>query len=141
MDRLIKHIVIHCSATPPDMDIGATEIDKWHRQRGWSEIGYHYVIRLNGTLEKGRDLKKIPSQAKGFNQHAIGICYVGGVDENLKAKDTRTKWQKQTMETLVKTLHEIFPEALILGHRDLPGVNKECPSFDVKKWLNEIGIL
>lgn len=138
MNRKIKYIIIHCSATPPKLDIGAAEIDRWHRQRGWNEIGYHFVIRKNGTLEKGRDLYKVPAQAKGYNKNAIGICYVGGLDEELKPKDTRTNWQKTTMEALVKALHDIYPEAEILGHRDLPGVHKSCPSFDVKTWLKEI---
>lgn len=140
MKRKINLIVIHCSATPPKLDIGAAEIDRWHRQRGWNEIGYHFVIRENGTLEKGRDLHKIPAQAKGYNKNAIAICYVGGLDENLNPKDTRTENQKKTMEALVKALHDIYPNAEILGHRDLPGVHKACPSFDVKTWLKQIDL-
>jgi len=138
--RSIHHIVLHCSATPPKLDIGASEINRWHIQRGWRKIGYHFVIRQDGTLEQGRKLNEIPAQARGYNKHAIAICYVGGVDKNGAPKDTRTDAQKETMATLVATLHELFPNAEILGHRDLPGVKKACPSFDVKTWLNEIDL-
>ncbi len=136
--RSIQYIIIHCSATPPKLDVGAAEINRWHRQRGWSEIGYHFVIRKNGTLEKGRDLWKIPAQAKGYNKNAIGICYIGGLNASGKPEDTRTPAQKETMKALVLALRDIYPEAKILGHRDLPGVHKACPSFDVKEWLNDI---
>ena len=138
--RPIREIIIHCAATPPNMDIGATEIDRWHRQRGFKGIGYHFVIRRSGVLEQGRPLERIGAHAKGHNRYSIGICWVGGLDKNGKPADNRTDAQRTTLETLVKALHSIYPYARILGHRDLPGVNKACPCFDVDRWLYEIGI-
>lgn len=134
-------IVIHCSATRPSMDVGAKEIDRWHKAQGWQKIGYHYVIRRNGHLETGRREDEIGAHAAGHNHNSIGVCWVGGVHEDsLGPEDNRTDEQKAALANIVRTLHGKYPQAHILGHTDLPNVNKACPSFDVAKWLKEIGL-
>lgn len=134
--RDIDLIVVHCSATPSVMNIGVEQIDQWHKDRGWRGCGYHFVIRRDGTIEKGRDVKDMGSHARGFNTSSIGICYAGGVDDNGKPEDNRTEAQKASMKHLLDTLTMIFSDAEVVGHCDLPGVTKACPSFDVQKWYN-----
>ncbi|MGI6245182.1 MAG: N-acetylmuramoyl-L-alanine amidase [Pseudochelatococcus sp.] len=141
MMRKITHIVIHCSATPPERDVAAAEIDRWHRERGWAGIGYHFVIRLDGTVERGRAEAQAGAHVAGHNANSIGICYVGGVSaSNVNvAQDTRTPAQKAAMERLVRELLTRYPGAEVLGHRDFPGVGKACPSFDARAWWREAG--
>lgn len=129
-------IVVHCSATRATDDIGAKDIDRWHKQRGWFEIGYHYVIRRDGTIEKGRPDDKPGAHARGYNHKSLGICLAGGVAPNGKTPENNfTPHQFASLATLLKQLKAKHPNAEILGHRDLPGVNKACPSFDVREWL------
>ena len=134
--RQITHLVIHCSATPAGRDIGAREINRWHRKRGWRGIGYHYVIRLDGTIETGRPLAEAGAHVDGQNRHLVGICLIGGVsaDNPLEAQNTFTKAQMQSLRDLVTELRDQFPDADVCGHRDMPGVKKACPSFDVRAW-------
>ena len=138
--RNIKLLIIHCSATPPSLNIGAIEIDKWHKDRGWSGIGYHYVIRRNGLVECGRPLLKSGAHAKGYNSKSIGICLVGGIDGAKKPDNNFAAAQFAALTLLLKDLISLFPKADILGHRDLPSVSKACPCFDVKLWLKDIGL-
>lgn len=128
--RNIKNIVWHCSATREGQHFTAKDIDKWHRQRGWSEIGYNYVVLLDGTIEIGRNVNRIPAHVRGYNKSSIACCYIGGVDKNQKAKDTRTDAQKETMLLLTKGLSAMYINAKIKGHRDFPKVAKACPCFD-----------
>nr|DAD63338.1 MAG TPA: endodeoxyribonuclease I [Caudoviricetes sp.] len=131
--RQIKYLVVHCSATPEGRNHTAKDIDAWHRQRGFDGIGYNYVIRLDGTVEEGRDVNKIPSHVKGYNKESIGICYIGGIDKNtLQPKDTRTPFQKEALKKLLTELKKLYPQAEILGHRDFPNVAKACPCFNAK---------
>lgn len=131
--RQIKYLVVHCSATPEGRNHTAKDIDAWHRQRGFDGIGYNYVIRLDGTIEEGRDVNKIPSHVKGYNKESIGICYIGGIDKNtLQPKDTRTSAQKEALKKLLVELKKLYPQAEILGHRDFPNVAKACPCFNAK---------
>lgn len=134
--RRIDYIVIHCSATMPSMDIGVEEIRRWHvKGNGWRDVGYHRIIRRDGTVEQGRDLKTIGAHVKGFNNHSIGICWVGGLNEETKqAEDNRTKEQKISLRQEVSRLLEAFPDAVLMGHNDFPNVNKDCPCFDVCEW-------
>lgn len=132
--KTTDHIVVHCAATPPDMDIGRREIDRWHRGRGFLGIGYHFVIRRNGDIEKGRELEAIGAHARGFNNRSIGICLVGGVDEHNKPQDNFTEEQKKNLALLIDQMLTIWPDCKVVGHRDLPGVQKACPSFDVGPW-------
>ena len=131
--RTIHYLVVHCSATPEGRDHTAKDIDLWHRQRGFNEIGYNYVVRLDGKIEGGRDVDKIPAHVTNHNKDSIGICYIGGIDKNtLRPKDTRTAEQKEALKKLLTELKALYPEAEILGHRDFPGVAKACPCFNAK---------
>ena len=101
--RTIKEIIIHCADTPEGRDDKAADIDRWHKQRGFDRIGYHYVIDLDGTIEAGRDPDCIGAHCKGHNTNSIGICYIGGADrDTLKPKDTRTYAQKASLLLLLK---------------------------------------
>jgi len=132
-------IILHCSATKPDQDIGARTIRKWHTTppRNWSDIGYHYVIRLDGQLEYGRPLSKAGAHTKGFND-SIGVCYVGGLDGDGVPADTMTMEQELTWLRLVDSLRTSFGELAIDGHNSF--ARKACPCFDVKEkygWLDQ----
>jgi len=139
--RKIDTIVIHCSATPEGRDVSVATIRKWHKDRGWRDIGYHYVIGLNGEIWKGRPIRQRGAHVKGHNTGSIGICYVGGVtnDGRLAPKDTRTPEQKTALVSLIRGLLVDYPAIkTICGHRDFPGVAKACPCFDAipeYKWL------
>lgn len=129
--REITEIIIHCSATLPGQKVTAEDIDKWHKMRGWRKIGYHYVIRENGYLERGRDEWEIGAHCKGHNRHSIGVCYVGGLDKDGKPADTRTKAQKLALLNLLRELKRKYPKAKIYGHRDFAA--RDCPCFDARK--------
>lgn len=128
-------IVVHCAATKPKQDIGAADIDRWHRALGWACIGYHFVIRRDGTLEEGRIENQIGAHAEGHNANSVAICMAGGVDDNLKAQNNFTEAQFKTLAEKLRELKAKYPHAVIQGHRDFPKVAKDCPSFDVKAWL------
>ena len=128
--RSITLIVIHCSAVKPDQMSSAAQIDTWHRQRGFHlGIGYHYVIRRDGSIEKGRPEWLIGAHCMNHNAHSIGICYEGGLDIRGDPADTRTEAQKVAMRQLLEDLHERYPRALILGHHDL-NPHKACPCIE-----------
>lgn len=121
------------------MDIGAEEIRRWHLRRGWFDIGYHYVIRRNGKIEKGREDDVPGAHARGFNHLSLGICLVGGVAEDKKTPENNfTPEQFDSLASLLTGLKFDYPDAEIVGHRDLPNVTKACPSFDVKEWLDSL---
>ena len=126
----IRKIIIHCSATRAgDDSVNAAVIDKWHKARGWSGIGYHFVILIDGTIETGRKINVRGAHTKGLNSESWGICYVGGVEQDGKTpKDTRTEKQKDSLAYLLYFLKLFAPEATIHGHRDFS--HKACPSFD-----------
>lgn len=130
----VDYIVVHCSATKPEQDIGADEIRLWHRQRGWLDIGYHKVIRRDGTVEDGRPLHAQGAHARGFNDVSIGICLVGGINARGKPANNYTTEQLTALAALLDSLQMRHPRANVLGHRDLPNVAKACPCFDVKPW-------
>ena len=133
--RKIKRIIIHCSATQPSLDVGVAWIDELHRNRGWREIGYHHVIRRDGTLEKGRDEAVVGAHAKGHNTDSIGICLMGGIDSTGKPEFNYTHQQMENLEFLVRSLQDKYGTLTVLGHRDLPGVMKACPCFSVRKYF------
>lgn len=136
--RDIKRIIIHCSATPPDMDIGVKEIRDWHvKGNGWKDIGYHYVIRLNGEIESGRSIDQVGAHTKGHNSDSIGICYIGGLNKNNKPKDTMYKCQEDSMRELIFSLRVVADEELTIhGHNEFS--DKACPSFKVNKKFKDI---
>lgn len=131
MTRNITEIIIHCSATIEGKHFTAGDINRWHRQRGFTSIGYHYVILLNGEIQQGRDLQQIGAHCKGHNRQSIGICYIGGLDNKGIAKDTRTPKQKDSLYRLLQSLKRQFPDAHIVGHNNF--ANKDCPCFDAEK--------
>ena len=128
--RRIDEIIIHCTATKEGVDVDAKTIDKWHKQRGWKGIGYHYVIKLDGTVEKGRNDEEVGAHCTNHNANSIGIVYVGGLDNNGKPKDTRTGAQKESMWNLLRILLIKYPTANVHGHNEF--ANKACPCFDVQ---------
>lgn len=127
--RIINEIIVHCTATPEGRECTVAQIREWHRQRGFSDIGYHYVIHLDGTMEPGRDVDLSGAHCLNHNAHSIGVVYVGGVAKDGKTpKDTRTDEQKAALAALLMDLRRLYPSAKIHGHRDF--ANKACPSFD-----------
>lgn len=136
----IKGMVIHCSATKPQMDIGVDEIEQWHLQRGFLEIGYHFIIRRDGTIENGRMIDQDGAHAKGYNRGTIGICLVGGLNRKGKPERNFTNEQEAALIKLVKEMYDYYPIKFIVGHRDLPKVKKECPCFEVDDFLAENGL-
>ena len=155
--KRVDEIIIHCTATPRDTVVTIDDIEQWHLKRGFTGIGYHYVIGLNGEKWNGRDVDLIGAHVNGYNAHSIGISYVGGLENKpgvpynkLKAKDTRTEAQKASLLSLLVELRKLYPKAKISGHRDFsPDKNhngivepqewiKCCPSFDAKKEYSRI---
>jgi len=132
MIRKINKIIVHCTATPEGREVSVKEITAWHKARGFSDIGYHYIVALDGKIYEGRPVQLSGAHCLGHNANSIGVVYVGGMDKNMKkAKDTRTPEQKDGLARLLKSLVLIHPEAQIYGHRDFEK-NKECPSFDAR---------
>lgn len=129
--RNINRIVIHCADTYPSMDIGRKEIDQWHRERGWNGIGYHYVVRRNGTIEVGRPESVQGAHVSGHNEDTIGIVYAGGKGNDGKPEDNRTYEQRSGLLLLVNDLKRRYPGVNVVGHHDLDPV-KACPCFNAK---------
>ena len=129
--RTIKEIIVHCSATKEGQDFTIADIKKWHLARGFSDIGYHYIIYRDGSIHTGRNVNISGAHCEGHNSYSIGICYIGGLDKSGKAKDTRTDAQKDTLLKLLKQLKQLYPKATIHGHYEY--ANKACPCFNVKE--------
>ena len=151
----LKRLVIHCTDTPEGREVTSADIWHWHCDpmskggRGWKQVGYTDMIHLNGGVERlvrnnedeNVDPWEVTNGAAGFNSTSRHIVYVGGRTKDCKrTKDTRTAKQKEAMAKYVKDFHRKHPAIPIVGHRDLPGVSKDCPCFDVASWLREIGI-
>lgn len=129
--RDIKEIIVHCAATPEGRDFTVAQIKQWHLQRGFTDIGYHYVVYRDGSIHTGRPESKSGAHCTGHNAISIGVCYIGGMDAaNKNPKDTRTPAQKASLLKLLKELKAKYPKAKIFGHRNF--ANKACPSFDAK---------
>lgn len=138
--RPIKEIVLHCAATQEGKDFTVADIKRWHLGRGFSDIGYHYVIYRDGSVNIGRNININGAHVSGYNSNTIGICYIGGVDKNGKAKDTRTPQQKDALFNLVEELLKIYnltPDK-VKGHYEYPKVAKACPSFDMDVFRKEL---
>jgi N-acetylmuramoyl-L-alanine amidase len=129
--REITKVIVHCAATPEGRDVATEEIKRWHtEERGWSDIGYHWVIELDGSTNEGRSEDINGAHCRGHNSDSIGICYVGGSDSEGNPKDTRTEGQRDALVTLIKEILDRHPDAEVFGHRDFS--TKACPSFDAK---------
>lgn len=145
-------IVVHCSATPPSADIGASTIRLWHKRQGWADIGYHFVIRRDGSIETGRDKWRVGSHVKGHNSNSVAVCMVGGVDEDGRPANNFTEDQFASLKQLLRHLRAFYglTNDAICGHRDLSPDRdgdgtveanewvKACPSFDVRDWVREV---
>ena len=130
--RKITEIIVHCTATPESKDFTVKDIDRWHIQRGFRCIGYHWVIYRDGSVHCGRQEGLIGAHCTGHNSHSIGVVYVGGLAKDGKTpKDTRTPQQKNALVKLLRELKQRYPTAAIHSHRDF--ANKACPSFDATK--------
>lgn len=150
MRSVTDFLVVHCSATRPGQDIGVAEIDEWHRAppREWDAIGYHAVVRLDGSIEFGRQFDQPGAHVKGFNRRSVGVCIVGGLDQSGAPANTYSKQQLESLKVVLRLLRLAYPNARILGHRDLsPDTDgdgvveqsewlKDCPCFDVPKWVD-----
>lgn len=132
--RKINKLIVHCSATPEYKNFDVNDIREWHvKGNGWSDCGYHYVIKLDGTLQEGRPVEKIGAHCAGHNRDSIGVCYIGGMDKNMKEwKDTRTPEQTETLHDLLSDLKQTHPSAIVYGHKDFTD-KKKCPSYDAKE--------
>lgn len=136
--RKINGIILHCSATREGQDFTTNTIKKWHLERGFSDIGYHYVIYRDGSVNLGRDIDLSGAHTSGYNSKTIGICYIGGCDQNLKSKDTRTEAQKKTLIELVNQLMDMYnltPKD-VYGHYQF--ANKSCPSFKIEPFRDSL---
>lgn len=151
----MKYLVLHCTATPEGREVTSGEIRHWHTDpvkkggRGWKQVGYTDMIHLDGRVERlvrnNEDAEvdpwEVTNGAKGYNTVSRHVVYVGGVSKDGKtAKDTRTEAQLKAMTAYVRDFHARFPQIRIVGHGELPGVKKACPSFNVQEWLRSIGI-
>jgi len=135
--RDINKIIIHCSATREGQAFSVDTIKQWHLARGWSDVGYHYVVHLDGSISYGRDINKRGAHCKNHNTGSIGICYIGGVEADGKTpKDTRTPEQKESLLELIKVLKKLNSSAVVHGHRDFAA--KACPSFDATTEYKDI---
>lgn len=135
--RKITHIVLHCTATQPTATVISIQ-SYWRNALKWKSPGYHYLIEASGKVHNLHP-EHLPSNGvAGHNANSIHVSYIGGIDAFGKPKDTRTQAQIDSMVMLLKTLRQKYPAARILGHRDFPGVNKACPSFDVASWLKTV---
>ncbi|MFZ5676305.1 MAG: N-acetylmuramoyl-L-alanine amidase [Pseudomonadota bacterium] len=137
--RTTTYIVLHCSATSSMADIGASEIRHWHKAKGWSDIGYHFVVRRDGEVEEGRSLDEVGSHVRNYNASSVGVCLVGGVDARQRPKNNFTAAQWSALKALLTDLQRQFPSSRVIGHRDFPGVNKACPCFDAVDWAKANG--
>ena len=149
----MQYLVIHCTATPEGREVSAAEIRRWHTApvsqggRGWKQVGYTDMVHLDGRIERLADNNEdanvdpweVTNGAAGYNSVSRHIVYVGGCDNHLAPKDTRTEAQREALKHYVEDFHARFPQVRIVGHHELnPG--KACPSFDVRTWLRSIGI-
>ena len=133
----VDKVIVHCTATPEGRHTTVEDVRRWHLDRGWSDIGYHFLIYLDGSVHAGRPVEKPGAHTRGHNKESIGIAYVGGIDKvNFKAKDTRTEEQKDALVDMLEYFKIQHANAVIHGHRDF--ANKACPSFDATKEYDNI---
>lgn len=125
-------IFVHCSATKATQDVGVREIRQWHKEQGWLDVGYHFIIRRDGTVEDGRHIDAVGSHAKGHNHNSVGVCLVGGIDEKGRPEANFAPQQMASLRTLLETLMDKYPSAVLKAHHDV--APKACPSFDLQRW-------
>lgn len=135
--RLIKYLVVHCTATPQTATVQSIQ-KYWKNTLKWKSPGYHVIVKPDGTAVELLSIDQVSNGVGGWNSSLINISYIGGVDAKGNALDNRTAAQKQTILNYLKKWKTMFPNAIIQGHRDFPGVTKACPSFDAKKEYQNI---
>ena len=134
--RKINKIIVHCTATPQGREVSINDVRRWHvEERGWRDVGYHFLISLDGTVEEGRPIEQTGAHTRGNNWDSIGIAYVGGLDSDMKPLDTRTDAQKDSLIDLLCQIKDCYG-GVVYGHRDFS--SKDCPSFDAKKEYENI---
>ena len=126
-------IFVHCSATKPSQDVGVREIRQWHKQQGWLDVGYHFIIKRDGTVEEGRPVDVVGSHVKDWNSKSVGVCLVGGIDDKAKFAANFTPAQMHSLKVKLEELKALYPQAVIKAHHDV--APKACPSFDLGRWL------
>ena len=134
--RTISKIIIHCSATRASQVVLLEDIRRWHLERGFSDIGYHFIVHQNGWIDYGRPLSLPGAHCKGHNHDSIGICYIGGLDDNGIPCDTREPLQKLSLEFIVRRMLNKYPRATVHGHNEF--ANKACPCFDMDEFRKEV---
>ena len=134
--RKITEIIVHCTATKEGKNITVEDVRRLHKKKGWSDIGYHFLIYLDGAVHAGRSIDVVGAHTKGHNAYSIGVCYVGGLDTSGKAKDTRTAAQKKSLLALLTELKTRYPNATIHGHNEF--ANKACPCFNANEEYKNI---
>lgn len=135
--RKITEVIVHCSATAEGKDFTVADIRRWHLARNFSDVGYHWVVYRDGSINKGRDESIIGAHCTGHNSNSVGVCYIGGCASDGKTpKDTRTPEQKTALVKLLKELKQRYPSAVIRSHRDF--ATKACPSFDATKEYKQL---
>lgn len=140
INRPISELIVHYTATPVGMDVDAEKIREWHiTDRGWKDIGYHFVVLPDGNVQIGRDIAQTGAHCAQHNFESIGICYVGGLDENGKGADTRTPEQKVALRAVLTVLKSIFTEAKVFGHKNLTPT--ACPGYDAKQEYADISAM
>lgn len=137
--KCTKYIVVHCSASQPKSDYDWKSIDQIHRSKGFITIGYHYVIKTDGTIQNGRNIDALGAHAVGYNNESVSVCLVGGVDKGGKSTNNFTNEQLESLSKLLNWLYYIYwdEQPTVLGHRDLKDVHKDCPCFDVKSFWDK----
>ena len=143
--RRIDLILVHCTATPKGKNFTVDDVRSWHTApkekggRGWPDIGYHYVIHLDGSVHLGRDVDLVGAHCEGHNANSIGIVYVGGMSADGKNnEDTRTEAQKLALLDLLVKLKKLYPNAEISGHRNYDKKGKTCPNFDARNEYRDL---
>jgi len=130
--RNIEYIVIHCTATSPEVKKESI-LNYWKNTLKWKSVGYHRLIDKHGIINELANYEQVTNGVKGYNSNSIHFSYIGGIDSNGKPKDTRTDKQKESLLYLIKQARKLYPKAIIQGHKDFKGVAKACPSFEAKK--------
>jgi len=127
--RRIDKIILHCADTRTDQDFSVGDVRAWHKARGWSDIGYHYYIKCDGSLHEGRPLSRVGSHCKGHNTGSIGVCFEGGKNPNNSNWDKPTDNQIKTVKLLIVSLRSDYGDLTLHGHYEFS--SKSCPNFDV----------
>lgn len=134
--RTINKLIIHCTATKASQPVTVEDITRWHRQRGFRTIGYHFLIDINGHIHLGRPLAEAGAHCRGHNAHSIGVAYAGGIGANGKPENTLTLAQAAALNQIIQSMKLKFPGITIHGHNEF--ANKACPCFDVQEYLKKV---